>query len=83
MSAQTCYVALPFDRSLDGSLAPKGQRQCVNADDALREAQALGSAHAGAIAMSRVIDIDTGRTAGARILSKIGDVPSLRYLLGR
>lgn len=82
MSAQTYYVALPFNRCREGHLVAAVARECADADAASREAEAFGRSHAGAVAFYREIDKDTGRTSRARILNRIGDVPNLGYLLG-
>ena len=82
MSAQTTYVALPFDRCAFGNLNPCEARECSSADEALSVARAFGETHAGALAFSRVIDVQAGTALKGHVLTKVGDLPSLGYLLG-
>lgn len=82
MPARTCYVALPFERCPMGTLTPRAVRDCRDESEARRAAETFAETYAGALAFSRVIDIDTGRALAPRILAKVGDVPDVRYLLG-
>ena len=81
MSIQT-YIAMSFGRSPEGHLSPRQYRDCGCETDALEQARLFGEADAGAIAISRLLDLDRG-TSTPRLLHQVGEIPNLEYLLNR
>jgi hypothetical protein len=69
------YVALPFTHVAEGGLAPGLAIQCPNAGDAIRRAEAMARANAGAVAFSRRGNPDVGEFDDAVILKTFGEVP--------
>jgi hypothetical protein len=77
MPRTTYYVALPFVRDEEGSLVPGAAVECPSRAAALARAGSLArsEAHAGAIAFSRLGDLEMGDFDPAEVLTRIGDVP--------
>ncbi len=73
----TYFVALPFARLEDESLAPGQPAECQSEYAAIRRAEGLSrtSGNVGAIAFKRTGDPSTGDFSDAVILKKFGDVP--------
>jgi hypothetical protein len=71
------YVALPFTRLEEGSLAPGIAIECANAGAAIYRAEAMSrnEANAGAVAFSRQGNADIGEFDDAVILKTFGEVP--------
>lgn len=81
MALRTFYVALAFSRSKEGHLVAGEACPCPCAATAARRAETMRSSSIGAIAFSREIDDDTGHCSNAAVLSALGEVPRLDYLL--
>lgn len=74
----TYYVALPFIRTDDGTVAPGEAIECASAGTAILRAEVLSRirGNVGAVAFSRTGDPDVGVFEDAVVLKKFGEVPS-------
>ena len=81
MTAHTLYVALPIKRTKEGFLVAGEAKHSDCAEIAAREAEGMTSTYAGAIAFYRRMDAALGRCGSANLLSSLGEVPKLQYLL--
>jgi hypothetical protein len=70
----TYHVVVPFDRNHEGDLVAGEPKEAPNGDLARRRAQALASAHAGALAFSRTGDPDSGDFEDAVVTAVFGEV---------
>ena len=77
----TYYVALPFIRTEDGSLAAGEAQDRQTADAAVKAARSMSRIHPGAVAFSRTGDPATGVFAEAEVLRAFGEVPSMAELM--
>jgi hypothetical protein len=73
----TYYVALPFVRLENGSLAPGQAVECPHSSAAIRRADAMSRSdiNAGAVAFSRSGTPELGDFEDAVVLKSFGDVP--------
>ena len=73
----TYYVALPFVRLENGSLAPGQAVECPDSAAAIRRADAISRSemNAGAVAFARSGSPELGEFDDAVILKSFGDVP--------
>jgi hypothetical protein len=73
----TYYVALPFVRLENGSLAPGQAVECPHSAAAIRRAEALSRSeiNAGAVAFSRSGSPELGDFEDAVVLKSFGEVP--------
>lgn len=81
MTAHTVYVALPFKRTKEGHLVADKAIECACAEMAAEEAQRMTGHFAGAVAFARAVDPALGVCSTARLLSRLGEVPKLDYLV--
>jgi hypothetical protein len=74
----TYYVALPFIRAEDGTIAPGEAIECRNAGAAILRAEILSriQGNVGAIAFSRTGDPDVAKFEDGVLLKKFGEVPT-------
>jgi hypothetical protein len=74
----TYYVALPFIRADDGTIAPGEAFECRDAGAAILRAEILSriQGNVGAIAFSRTGDPDVGKFENAVVLKTFGELPS-------
>ncbi len=82
MAGVTYYVAMPFMRTEDGDLVAGEAQERPTAHAALREAQRMATAAAGAVAFSRTGDPSIGVFDDAVVIGRFGEVPDLDDLLG-
>lgn len=75
MARTTYYVALPFVRSEDGSLAAEAGLECPNPNAAIGRARTMARDKAGAVAFSRSGDPELGEFGPAEVLARFGEVP--------
>ena len=70
------YAVAAYDMNANGDLDPAFEpRPAETAEDAIREAQSLLSAHDGVVAWSREADPAVGEYGPAEILFKSGIIP--------
>ncbi len=82
MAEVTYYVAMPFDRNDEGEIVPGEAQECQTSTAAIRRAQGMSAAHAGAIAFARSGDPKSGEFEPAEVLKSFGDVPAEDALMG-
>jgi hypothetical protein len=82
MAGVTYYVALPFDRNEEGELVPGEAQECQTSSAAIRRAEGMARASAGAIAFARSGDPATGEFESAEVLKRFGAVPAEDALMG-
>ncbi len=73
----TYYVALPFVRRENGSMAPGQAVECPHSAAAIRRADAMSRSemNAGAVAFSRSGSTELGEFEDAVVLRSFGEVP--------
>ena len=76
MARITYYVALPFVRGDDGSLAAEGGVECPSPHAAVGRARTMAHGKAGAVAFSRNGDPELGDFEPAVVLAVFGEVPA-------
>ena len=77
----TYFVALPFVVSDDGDLVAGEAQDRQTASAAVRAAEQMSRASAGAVAFSRTGDPATGEFEDAVVIREFGEVPSMDDLL--
>jgi hypothetical protein len=82
MASVTYYVALPFVEGEDGDLVAGEAQECQTATAAIRRAESISKANAGAVAFSRRGDPATGDFDPAEEIGRFGDVPEDNLLKG-
>ena len=75
MPPVTYFVALPFVRLEDGTLAPGEAKECHSRVAAVVAATKLAAQNVGALAFSRSGDPSTGDFEDAVVIQKFGEVP--------
>ena len=75
MPRVTYYVALPFIRDDEGTIAGGAPVECPNPAAAIQQATTMAAGSVGAVAFSRTGDPDVGKFEPAMVLAKFGDMP--------
>ena len=68
------YLAVPFDIGSEGNLIRGEAREAPDASTAKAWAAVMAASHAGAMALRRAVDDDTGADQEGELIGAFGDV---------